>query len=251
MLQGKRGLLIGVANDHSIAYAAAKLAKTLGAEVIATCLNDKARQYAEPILNPLDIPVLNCNVENEGELEAVIESAAQSLGHLDFLVHSIAFAPLIDLHGPLHESSAEGFKQAIDISCHSFIRAANLAKSHMPEGGTLITMSYLGAHLAIPNYGLMGPVKAALESSVRYLAQELGDANIRVHAVSPGPIATRAASGIAHFDELLSSVEKRVPLKRLVSQDEVAGLVSFLVSDFATGMTGQTLYVDCGEHMVP
>jgi len=251
MLQGKKGLVIGVANDQSIAYAAAKLTKELGAEVVATCLNDKARKYVEPVLSPLHIPLLNCNVEIEGELEATLENAAEILGQIDFVVHSIAFAPLDDLHGDLHASSAEGFKQAIDISCHSFIRTAHLAKPFMVNGGTLITMTYLGAHLAIPNYGLMGPVKAALESSVRYLASELGQHNIRVHAVSPGPIATRAASGIANFDILMASVEKRVPLKRLVSQDEVAGLVSFLASDLATGMTGQTLYVDCGEHMVP
>jgi len=251
MLQGKKGLVIGVANDQSIAYAAAKLTKELGAEVVATCLNDKARKYVEPVLSPLSIPLLNCNVEVEGELEATIQGAAETLGHIDFIVHSIAFAPLDDLHGALHASSAEGFKQAIDISCHSFIRVAHLAQPYMVNGGTLITMTYLGAHLAIPNYGLMGPVKAALESSVRYLASELGEHNIRVHAVSPGPIATRAASGIANLDALMDSVEKRVPLKRLVSQDEVAGLVSFLASDLATGMTGQTLYGDCGEHMVP
>lgn len=251
MLQGKKGLVIGVANDHSIAYAAAKLTKELGAEVVATCLNDKARKYVQPVLDPLDIPLLNCNVEADDELGAAIEEANQMLGGIDFVVHSIAFAPLDDLHGPLHTSSAEGFKQAIDISCHSFMRTANLVKPFMTDGGTLITMSYLGAHLAIPNYGLMGPVKAALESSVRYLAAELGPDNIRVHAVSPGPIATRAASGIANFDQLMASVEQRVPLKRLVTQAEVAGLVSFLASDLATGMTGQTLYVDCGEHMVP
>jgi enoyl-[acyl-carrier protein] reductase I len=251
MLQGKRGLVIGVANDHSIAFAAAKLAKEQGAEIVATCLNDKARGYVEPVTAPLGIALLNLNVEEPGAIASVIDEAVDLLGGLDFVVHSIAFAPLEDLHGPLHASSAEGFKQAINISCHSFIQVAHCAKSHLSDGGALITMTYLGSQLAIPNYGLMGPVKAALESSVRYLAAELGESNIRVHAVSPGPIATRAASGIKDFDQLMRDVESRVPLKRLVTQHEVAGLVSFLASEFATGMTGQTLYVDCGEHMVP
>lgn len=251
MLNGKKGLVIGLANEHSIAFAAAKTLKSLGAEVIGTCLNDKARTYVTPVTEPLGIPVLNLNVEVEGELESAILGATEQLGGLDFVVHSIAFAPLEDLHAPIHATSSEGFQRAMDISCHSFVRTAHIAKPLMAEGGVLITMSYLGAHLAVPNYGLMGPVKAALESSVRYLAAELGEVNIRVHAVSPGPIATRAASGIAHFDTLMEQVKQRVPLKRLVHQDEVAGLVAFLCSDLATGMTGQTLYVDCGEHMVP
>ena len=250
MLKGKKGLVIGVANEHSIAFAAARMLKAQGAEVIATCLNDKARSYVEPVTEPLAIALLNLDVEAEGELESVVDRVIAQYGQIDFIVHSIAFAPLDDLHGPLHASSAEGFKRAMDISCHSFIRLAHLARPHMPNGGTLMTMSYLGAHLAVPNYGLMGPVKAALESSVRYLASELGPDNIRVHAISPGPIATRAASGIAHFDQLIKDTAQRNPLKRLVHQDEVAGLVAFLASDLANGMTGQTLYVDAGEHMV-
>lgn len=251
MLQGKKGLVIGIANEQSIAFAAAKLAKMQGAQIVATCLNDKARKYVEPVTAPLDIPLLNLNVETPGAIEAVIDEASTLLGGLDFVVHSIAFAPLDDLHGPLHAASNDGFKQAVSISCHSFIEVAHHAQKHMAQGGTLITMSYLGSQRAVPNYGLMGPIKAALESSVRYLAAELGPNNIRVHAVSPGPIATRAASGIKDFDQLMNQVQQRVPLKRLVSQDEVAGLVSFLSSDFASGMTGQTIYADCGEHMVP
>lgn len=251
MLSGKKGLIIGLANEHSIAFAIAKLAKSQGAEIVTSCLNDKARKFVQPHTDPLGIELLSCNVEQPGELENLIETSVNHLGKLDFVVHSLAFAPMEDLHGPLHDSSSEGFSQAMDISCHSFIRTAHLSMPYMKDGGTLLTMSYLGAHLAVPNYGLMGPVKAALESSVRYLAAELGPVNIRVHAVSPGPIKTRAASGIADFDQLMASVADRTPLQRLVTQDEVAGLSCFLCSDFATGMTGQTLYVDAGEHMIP
>lgn len=251
MLTGKRGIVIGVANDQSIAFAVAKMLKADGADVLATCLNDKAMGYVEPILSPLGIPVVTCDVEQAGALEQVIEDAVMRLGALDFVIHSIAFAPLADLHAPLHATSRDGFARAMDISCHSLARIAHLVAPTMRHGGTLVTMTYIGSTLAVSDYGLMGPVKAALESSVRYLASELGPQQIRVHAVSPGPIATRAASGIQNFDQLMARVESRVPLQRLVSQDEVAGLVSFLVSDRATGMTGQTLYVDAGEHCVP
>lgn len=251
MLTGKRGLVIGVANDQSIAYAVARLLKADGAEVLATCLNAKALSYVRPVLDPLDIPVVTCDVEQEGALETLFADAVERFGVLDFVIHSIAYAPLEDLHAPVHATSRAGFSRAMDISCHSLARVAHLAAPQMAEGGALVTMTYIGSQLAIPNYGVMGPVKAALESTVRYLAQELGAQNIRVHAVSPGPIATRAASGIADFDQLMAKVSQRVPRGRLVSQEEVAGLVSFLVSDRATGMTGQTLYVDAGEHMVP
>lgn len=251
MLNGQCGLVLGVANDQSIAYAVAKRLKTAGAEVLVTCLHEKAMTYVEPVVTPLSIPVVTCDVEQPGALQSAIQSTLARFGRLDFVVHSIAFAPLEDLHAPLHASSCEGFLRAMDISCHSFARVAHLAAPHMQSGGTLVTMTYLGSRLAVPEYGLMGPVKAALESSVRYLASELGAQQVRVHAVSPGPIATRAASGIKHFDQLMAQVKARVPLKRLVSQEEVAGLVAFLVSDQATGMTGQTLYVDAGEHCVP
>ena len=173
------------------------------------------------------------------------------LGRIDFVVHSIAWAPLADLHGRVVDSSEAGFARAMAVSCHSFAELARLCEPHLAvRGGTLVTMSYLGADEAIAHYGLMGPVKAALESMVRYMAQELGERNIRVHAVSPGPMPTRAASGLVDFDGLMARTIASAPLRRLVTLDEVGGCVAFLVGPDATGMTGQTLFVDGGAHAV-
>ena len=249
-LQGRKGLVIGLADEHSIAYGFAREARHQGAELVATCLNDKANRAVTPLTDALSIPLLTCNVEVPGELEAAVEQAALRLGQLDFVLHSIAWAPLADLHGPVIDSSSPGFARAMEISCHSFARLAKLCLPHMSDGGSFVTMTYLGADEAVPHYGLMGPVKAALESLVRYMAQELGPRNIRVHAVSPGPIPTRAASGLPDFDELLSQAQRKAPLGRLVTLDEIARLSAFLCSDAASGMTGQTIYVDAGRHAV-
>lgn len=249
-LQGKKGLVIGLANDHSIAWGCTRLAHAGGAQVVATCVNDKARAHVLPLTSSLDVPLLSCNVESPQEMAQAVAEAVATLGSLDFVIHSIAWAPLQDLHGPVLESSREGFAQAMTVSCHSFAELARLCAPHMPRGGALLTMSYLGADQAVPHYGLMGPVKAALESMVRYLALELGPWNLRVHAVSPGPILTRAASGIDHFDELMAHAQAKAPLGRLVTLDEIAQLCAFLCSDAASGMTGQTLYVDAGAHAV-
>ena len=189
-----------------------------------------------------------CDVEQEGELENLVAKAIGRLGHLDFVVHSIAWAPLADLHGQVIDSSSNGFARAMTVSCHSFAQLAKLCAPHMPDGGSMLSMTYLGADEAVPNYGVMGPVKAALESMVRYMAMELGPQRIRVHAVSPGPILTRAASGIADFDELMANAVRKAPLGRLVQLEEIAQLCSFLCSDAASGMTGQTIYVDGGCH---
>ena len=249
-LHGKRGLILGLANEQSIAWGCAKLARAQGAELVACCLNDKARTYVEPLTAPLGIELINCNVEQPAELRALVRRAGEKLGRLDFAVHSIAWAPLSDLNGPVAASSSEGFCRAMAISCHSFAALANLCAPLMPSGGSLVTMSYLGAERVVAGYGLMGPVKAALEALVRYLAVELGPQGIRVHAVSPGPIETRAASGIGGFDEILSGAEEAAALGRLVTLDEIAQLTSFLCSPASSGMTGQTLYVDAGCHIV-
>lgn len=248
-LEGKKGLILGLANEHSIAWGCARLMRELGADLVVSCLNDKARRFAEPLTAGTGIELKTCNVEEPGELEALVADAAAHMGRLDFVVHSIAWAPMEDLHARVLDSSGPGFARAMEVSCHSFARLARLCLPHM-SGGCMLGMSYLGAEEAVPNYGLMGPVKAALESMVRYLALELGPRQVRVHAVSPGPILTRAASGISHFDDLMANAQRKAPLGRLVTLDEIASLCAFLCSDAATGMTGQTIYVDAGCHAV-
>ena len=250
MLKGKKGIVFGVANDKSIAYAVAKKLNEDGASVLASCLNQKAYEIVSPGLLELGIPVQACNVEDYEQLKRLIDEAAARFGKFDFIVHSIAWAPLEDLHGRVVDSSSAGFSRAMTISCHSFAEIAHLCVPYMTNGGSMVTMTYIGADEAVPHYGLMGPVKAALESLVRYMALELGPKNIRVHAVSPGPIMTRAASGIEEFDVLMRHAIERAPLARLVTTDEVANLTAFLCDDGSSGMTGQTIYVDGGCHAV-
>jgi len=247
-LAGKKGLILGVANDHSIAWSCARLAREQGAELVATCVNEKALKFVQPLTGPAGIDLQVCDVSQPGALQALVAHAVARLGRLDFVVHSIAWAPLADLHGRVVDSSSAGFASAMDISCHSFAALAGLCAPHMTEGGSLLTMTYLGADEVVPNYGIMGPVKAALESMVRYIALELGPQRIRVHAVSAGPVETRAASGIASFDELMENAKRKSPLGRLVTMDEIAQLCVFLCADASSGMTGQTIYVDAGCH---
>lgn len=247
-LAGKKGLILGVANDSSIAWGCTQLMHQLGAELVVSCLNDKARRFVEPLTQPIGVELVTCNVEEEGELEAAVQHAIARMGQLDFVIHSIAWAPLADLHGNVIDSSSDGFSRAMAVSCHSFARLAKLCAPHMPNGGSMLSMTYLGADEAVPHYGLMGPVKAALESLTRYMAMELGEQGIRVHAVSPGPILTRASSGIASFDDLMANAVAKSPLKRLVTLTEIANLCAFLCTDASSGMTGQTIYVDAGCH---
>lgn len=250
-LQGLRGLVVGVANEHSIAWGCAQACHVAGAELALTWLNDKARPFVEPLAAQLDAPLrLPLDVEQPGQLEAVFDAIARRWGGLDFLVHSIAFAPREDLQGRVVDSSAAGFARAMDVSCHSLLRMARLAEPLMADGGSIVTMSYLGAEEVVSNYGLMGPVKAALESSVRYLAAELGPRGISVNAVSPGPMATRAASGLPDFDALLARSRERAPLRRLVDATEVGALCRHLVSRAGRALTGNVLYVDGGLHIL-
>jgi enoyl-[acyl-carrier protein] reductase I len=250
-LQGKKGLVVGIANDRSIAWGCASAFRAAGAELAVTWLNDKARPHVEPLARRLEAAIrMPLDVEQPGQLEAVFDAVTARWGRLDFVLHSIAFAPKDDLHGRVTDSSREGFARAMDVSCHSFMRMAKLAAPLMKEGGSLLTMSYLGADEVVANYGLMGAVKAALESSVRYLAAELGPQGIRVNAVSPGPLATRAASGIEGFDRLLLEAAQRAPLRRLVSIEDVGALCAFLAGEGSRSITGNTLYVDAGFHIL-
>jgi len=251
MLRGKRGLVVGIANQDSIAYGCAGKLRAFGAELAITYLNEKAEAFVRPLAQRIDASlILPLDVEKPGQLEAVFERIAQEWGRLDFLIHSIAFAPRQDLHGRVVDCSREGFLKAMDISCYSFIEMSRRAEPLMINGGTLITMSYYGADKVIGNYNVMGPVKAALEAVSRYMAYELGPKRIRVFAVSPGPLKTRAASGIAQFDELIEEATRRAPAQRLVDIAEVGRIVGFLVSEAASGMTGQVIYIDAGLHIV-
>lgn len=250
-LQGKKGLVVGIANQDSIAWGCARALRAAGAELAVTWLNDKARPHVEPLARQLDAAIsLPLDVEQPEQLDALFAAIAAQWGKLDFVLHSIAYAPGADLHGRVIDSSAEGFARAMDISCHSLMRMARLAEPLMTDGGSLLTMSYLGAEEVVPHYGMMGPVKAALEAAVRYLAAELGPRGIRVNAISPGPLATRAASGITGFDELLANAARRAPLRHTVTIDDVGALCAFLASDGARAMTGGTLYVDGGYHIL-
>jgi enoyl-[acyl-carrier protein] reductase I len=249
MLKGKRGLVIGVANADSIAYGCAVKLRAFGADIALTYLNDKAKQYVAPLAEKIDATLLlPLDVTKPGEMQAVFDRIRADWGRLDFAVHSIAFAPRADLHGRVVDCSQAGFLQAMQVSCHSFLEMAHLAEPLMTEGGTLITMSYYGADKVVNNYNLMGPVKAALEASVRYMAKELAPRNIRVFAVSPGPLRTRASSGIAQFDELIEMAVKRSPGHRLVDIAEVGRVVAFLAMPASSAMTGDVVYVDAGLH---
>jgi enoyl-[acyl-carrier protein] reductase I len=251
VLTGHKALVVGIANDQSIAYGCAKAFRNAGAELAVTWLNDKARPHVEPLARELEAPITGpLDVAVPGQLEAVFEQIRQRWGKLDILVHSIAFAPLEDLRGGLLDCSADGFAKAMDVSCHSFIRMARLAAPLMEEGGTMFAMSYYGANRVVPNYNVMGPVKAALEASCRYLAYELGPQRIRVHAISPGPLKTRAASGLKDFELLLNEASRKAPLGELVDIMDVGYACAYLATPFAHRITGGTVYVDGGTNIV-
>jgi len=251
MLDGKKGLIVGIANEHSLAYGCARQMYAAGANLAITYLNTKAEPYVRPLVTALNSKiVLPCDVTVPGQMEAVYERVQNEWGRLDFVLHSIAYAKTQDLHSRIVDCSAEGFAFAMQVSVHSFLQMAKLAEPLMAGGGCLLAMSYYGADKAVPHYNVMGPVKAALEASVRYLAVDLGRKHIRVNALSPGPVATRAASGIEHFDELLQRAVQQAPEHMLVSLDDVGALAAFLVSDAAKAITGNIAYVDAGYHVV-
>jgi enoyl-[acyl-carrier protein] reductase I len=251
LLEGKRGLIVGIANDQSIAWGCAKAFRALGAELAITYLNDKARKFVEPLAREVEASIfMPLDVRTPGQMEAVFDRIGKDWGRLDFLVHSIAFSPKDALGCRVVDVPQAGFLTTMDVSCWSFIRMAHLAEPLMRKGGTLFTMTYYGSQMVVKNYNIMGVAKAALESAVRYMAAELGPKGIRVHAISPGPLATRAASGIPEFDALLEKAKKKAPARSLVNIDDVGIATAFLAHDAARLITGETLYVDGGYHII-
>jgi enoyl-[acyl-carrier protein] reductase I len=250
-LKNKRGLILGVANDDSLAWGCSKAFKEQGAQLALTYLNDKGKPFIEPLARELDAPIfMKLDVTNEAQWNDLFARISDEWGGLDFALHSIAYAPKTDLQGRVTDCSVEGFLSAMDISCHSFIRLARLCEPLMPHGGCLLTMSYYGAQRVVENYNLMGPVKAALEAAVREMADELGEKNIRVNALSSGPVKTRAASGLTDFDRLMEEAVKKAPLHQITTIEDVGAMAAFLVSDAARHVTGQTLFVDAGYNIV-
>jgi enoyl-[acyl-carrier protein] reductase I len=251
VLAGKKALIFGIANEDSIAYGCAKAFRLLGADLAVSWLNEKARPFVQPLAQELEASITGAvDVEVPRQLEAMFDQVRSQWGRLDILVHSIAFAPKEDLQGGLLDCSAEGFAKAMDISCHSFIRMAKLAAPLMTEGGAMFAMSYYGADRVVPNYNVMGPVKAALEAACRYLAYELGPREIRVHAISPGPLKTRAASGLKHFEVMLNEAAHKAPLGELIDIMDVGFTCAYLATPFAKRMTGELIYVDGGANLI-
>ncbi len=250
LLAGKKGLVVGIANDDSIAWGCAKAFQKQGADIAVTYLNDKAKTYVQPLADKLQAPIcMKLDVTKPEEQDAVFAAIAEKWGKLDFLLHSIAFAPKADLHGRVLDSSSEGFMSAMDVSCHSLIRLSKAAEPLMSDGGSILTMSFYGAEKVVTHYNLMGPVKAALEASVKYLSTELGSQRIRINAISTGPVKTRAASGLTDFDRLMEEATGKAPLHQLVTLEQIGAMAAFLVSDNAQQVTGQTIYVDAGYNV--
>ncbi|MDB5771441.1 MAG: enoyl-[acyl-carrier-protein] reductase FabI [Burkholderia sp.] len=251
LLKGKKALVAGIANEHSIAYGCAKAFRELDADLAITYATEKTKTYVEPLARELQAPIfMPLDVTKQSDVDAVFAQIEKEWGRLDIFVHSIAWAPKEDLQGGLIDCSAEGFSRAMDISCHSFVRMARLAAPLMKDGGAMFTMSYYGANKVVPNYNVMGPVKAALEACVRYLAYELGPRHIRVHAISPGPLKTRAASGLKDFDLMLVEAAQRAPLGELVDIMDVGFTCAFLATPYARRLSGETLYVDGGVNIM-
>jgi len=251
LLEGRKGLIVGVANDRSIAWGCARAFRSFGAELAVTYLNEKAKPHVEPLAQEVEAPIfMPMDMSAPGQLEAVFERIEKTWGELDFLVHSIAFSPRDTLVGRVTDAPRDGFLATMDVSVWSFLRMAHLAEPLMKNGGTLFTMTYYGSQMVVENYNIMGVAKAALESAVRYMAAELGPKGIRVHAISPGPLATRAASGIPEFDELLSKAKNKAPSRELVGIDDVGVATAFLAHDAARLITGQVLYVDGGYSII-
>ena len=250
MLENRIGLVVGVANEQSIATGCARVFAREGATLAMTYMNDRALPHVRPVAEAVGAAeLMPLDLAEPAQIDAVLDTIARRWGRLDFLLHSVAFCPKEDLHGRVVDCSADGFAQAMDISCHSFLRLVRRAEPLMRDGGSLLTVSYYGAEKVVENYNIMGPVKAALEGVTREVATELGPQGIRANVLSPGPIATRAASGIEDFDSLMQDAREHAPERRLVTIDEVGEVAAFLASDRSSGVTGSISYIDGGRHV--
>jgi len=251
MLDGRKGIIFGLANDRSIAWGIARKLRAEGAELAFTYLNEvfekRVRPLAESLCSEL---ILGCDVAKDADIESVFTEIGERWGKLDFVVHSVAYAGREELRQPCHRTSREGFRVALDVSAYSLIAVTHAALPLMKDGGSVLTLTYLGAQRALPNYNVMGVAKAALESTVRYLAAELGEQAVRVNAISAGPIRTLAASGISNFSEIFGIMEQRSPMHRSVTQEEVGNAALYLLSDLASGVTGEIHFVDTGYNIV-
>jgi len=253
-LSQKKALVTGIANNRSIAWGIAQQLHQAGAEMGVTYLPDdrgkfekKVRELVSPLNPSLFVP---CNVQDDAQIDATFQAVAEKWGKLDILIHCLAFAGKEELSGGFSKTSREGFKQALDISTYSLTRLAQAAKPLMTDGGSIVTLTYLGGERVVPNYNVMGVAKSGLEMSMRYLAAELGEQNIRVNAISAGPIRTLASSAVGGILDMIRHVEEVAPLKRTVTQTEVGNAATFLCSDLASGITGQVLYVDSGYNIM-
>jgi enoyl-[acyl-carrier protein] reductase I len=252
LLKGKKGLITGIANNLSISYHIAKAAKLNGAEICCTYPSDRFKSRVETIANDeLDTDfTAYCDVTNEESIDQLVENIKSKWGKLDFIIHSIAFSDKNELRGRYIDTSLPNFLNAMNISCYSLTLLAKKAEFLMKDGGSIITLSYYGSQKVIPSYNVMGIAKAALESSVKYLAYDMGPKNIRVNAISAGPISTLAASAIGDFKTMLQVHEKNAPLRRNVTQQDVAGSALYLISNLSSGVTGEIHYTDCGYNIV-
>jgi len=251
IMEGKKGLVIGVANNRSIAYGIAKACKNQGAELILTYQNDKLKTRVEKVANELEVKnIYPLDVSKPEEIEALKEAIEKDYGKIDFLVHSVAFAPREALDGKFIDTKKEAFNIAMEISVYSLIEIVQKLQPVLNDGASILTLSYLGAQRYIPHYNVMGVAKAALEASVRYLAVDLGERKIRINALSAGPIKTLAASGIGDFSEILKYNEKNSPLRKNVTIEEVGNSAMYLLSDLASGVTGEVHFVDSGYNIM-